>query len=932
MSSELLYTSAPQGLKGGSRGFTTVLCTAGMPPNLADKLESFSGYKHVYSPQDSLAEHNPVRYAYLRPSVGGRTLAVVSRLAAYGVDYSGRTNKIAHHLVLENSERPSGGPAWLLSQNNLWKASWDGQCKTLPTGPQIPLGDRPPSVCRQWQAALGDAGWGGQLVTWLKQSTKPIWLIYEPTQHVQLLNLLVEAFSLLPEAERWKYTFATYFSGLPGDVDCRIRGVVSGSDEARLASARGHVIDLTREAPLASGSIWIEAARTGIVPSMPAAAPAIPGLPPDPDTVLGDWESAPAVTSPASASTWLDEPPPVGFTGTEKRDFSLDTGDYQLAPPPMPVARASKNKPPSLPKPRRSTDESHESALRWVIPAVVAALVLLILGGIGLIVYQQPQILSNLRAKSEPPKPTTEAVPKEELAQKKPEVAEVNQEKAKNADEDHSEKPSKEPPVIVLKKDGQPDQSWTGESGNSFELSIPENLDGETGYKLSCDENPELEMSFNDNVLSIVQGKIIVNKKQDYEGPEWKTNPRKLELSVKVNNESTIIKVNIKLIDETNYFDAKPVELFVSTDSNQNISFDLNDHHKDKMTEEDVPKFVFLHQGIAEKSIVGNYGEINITDSLLTYKLDSEKIKKATDRELEETFTYQAQFTGGKPDSANKIRIVITNNLSFNWLATRTRDGSELRFKKDEIKKLFKGGGNFLVSFRHDGTMLGQPAEIQSIQEGGTVNVKNNRAILAGVGTLSVYPNSNEISSMKVEHPELRKNLENLCGGNEKLFSIFQQKLREVSRDQETRMDELDAQIASLAENAKKEKEKERKKLNDLISVLQSLDSRINAHLKSISKKESAEAKRALPGKTLKELLETDVETPLVELIKSLDEENSDASSVLHDCKADIIKQINDSKFYIRKCNLVGEKKGESMFGSGVDTQGMKLGPLGDSH
>ena len=374
MSSELLYTSAPQGLKGGSRGFTTVLCTAGMPPNLADKLESFSGYKHVYTPQDPLAEHNPIRFAFLRPNVGGRSVTVVSRLAAYGVDYSGRSNKIAHHIVLENSERPGGGPAWLLSQNNLWKANWDGQCKTLPTGPQIPFGDRPPSICRQWQSVAGDAGWGGQLVTWLKQSNKPIWLIYEPKQQGQILDLLVESIALLPEAERWKFTFATYFSGLPSDVDCRIRGVVVGSDEARLAAARGHVIDLTRPALLSSTSTWIEAARMGSVPSIPEALAAAPEFPMGPDAVLGLQEDSSLAAFISVESPWRDESQRVSEASLPV-DLPGGVGDYQLAPPPVPTTGRSP-KPPTLPNQKKDRDYS-SSILRWALPAVVSLIIVL---------------------------------------------------------------------------------------------------------------------------------------------------------------------------------------------------------------------------------------------------------------------------------------------------------------------------------------------------------------------------------------------------------------------------------------------------------------------------------------------------------------------------------------------------------------------------
>src|SRR5690606_36125695 len=81
VSQELVYTSAPQGLKVGSRGFCTVASTAGMPAALAERLESLSGYRHVFPPQDPQARNNPVAWSHLIVSLGGKCYHVVSRVA-----------------------------------------------------------------------------------------------------------------------------------------------------------------------------------------------------------------------------------------------------------------------------------------------------------------------------------------------------------------------------------------------------------------------------------------------------------------------------------------------------------------------------------------------------------------------------------------------------------------------------------------------------------------------------------------------------------------------------------------------------------------------------------------------------------------------------------------------------------------------------------
>jgi len=112
MNAELLYTSAPQGLKQGSRGFCTVLSTVGMPLNLATKLESLSGYRHLYPSGTPDASKNPVGCSHLRFTVGGRQISVLSRISDYGLDYSQRTNKLAHHIVVD-APMPACGPAAL---------------------------------------------------------------------------------------------------------------------------------------------------------------------------------------------------------------------------------------------------------------------------------------------------------------------------------------------------------------------------------------------------------------------------------------------------------------------------------------------------------------------------------------------------------------------------------------------------------------------------------------------------------------------------------------------------------------------------------------------------------------------------------------------------------------------------------------------------
>lgn len=262
MSTELLYTSAPQGLRHGSRGFCTVLTTAGMPINVIAKLESISSYRHLFKPGSPQETQNPVALSHQRVNLGGQTVSVLSRIAAYGTDYSRRTNKLAHHITIDHAEMPAAGPAWLLRQKNLLRSDWLGQCETPPVGPKIPRGDQIPRICSVWKSVAGDAGWGGVVAEAIASGdAQPLWIVYPLRHQHSLIELMDESISLLPIGQRWDATFSTFAANIPPDVECKIRFVPVGTDEARFAASQSGVIDLTKHQSITTASNWVERAR-----------------------------------------------------------------------------------------------------------------------------------------------------------------------------------------------------------------------------------------------------------------------------------------------------------------------------------------------------------------------------------------------------------------------------------------------------------------------------------------------------------------------------------------------------------------------------------------------------------------------------------------------------------------------------------------------
>jgi hypothetical protein len=270
VSRELVFTSAPRGVKPGSQGFCTVAYTQGMPANLIQQLESLSSYRHIFSPQDPKASLNPVAYSHLILGVAGRRCHVLSRICDAGLDYTQRTNKFAHHIILDAAEVPAAGPAWLLAQPKFMRSQWAGEPSVLPAGPAVPSGPSALRVCLAWQQITGDAGWAGALAQTAASPTNgQATIVFQPG--MDILSLLAESLSLLPAERRWQVAFSTYFTKLPPGVGCQWRCVADGTPEA--AAARqprqtGLVIDLCRPVGQAAGGNYVEMARTGRQPAI----------------------------------------------------------------------------------------------------------------------------------------------------------------------------------------------------------------------------------------------------------------------------------------------------------------------------------------------------------------------------------------------------------------------------------------------------------------------------------------------------------------------------------------------------------------------------------------------------------------------------------------------------------------------------------------
>lgn len=398
MALELVYTSVPAGLKRGTYGFCTVACTQNIPAIIASTLENLSGYRHLFpagSPQ------NPVIYSHLTLSLGGLPAHLLSRIADAGLDYTQRTNKLAHHVVLQDSidEPPAAGPAALFSKPGMFLTQWNQEPAYIPHEKQIPHFDESPGICRNWGSAAGDPGWGGVLAGSLILK-RPVCVIYKPG--TDLFPLFRESVALLPHHLRWDATFTTFFTKLPPGTKCLWKGIIAGSTEEAQSRAIPNAIFINLTTPLKAGDIekWsaadsevarlIETARTGT---------AFAGI---------------SLNTPAIGQT-------ASKRNAEVDEFDEILGEVVGTRRSGVVPRTSPSFPTSFGSNLPSLDEveNEEGGTHWgLIIGLICAIVFLFMAMLGLVVYK---IYKNAYTR-----PTSDNTPTQEVPGEQPSADDQN--------------------------------------------------------------------------------------------------------------------------------------------------------------------------------------------------------------------------------------------------------------------------------------------------------------------------------------------------------------------------------------------------------------------------------------------------------------------------------------------------------------------------
>ena len=212
MAQQLIFTSTPQGLEPGRSGYCTVARHKDIRHRLVRELERFS----VYDFGQQVGGNKAEIFTYRKITLGSEEFYVLTKICDAGLDYTNRTNYIAHHLILDGFEIATcPSPAEIFLNWNGWKTKWEEGPRYLTPAEEVSLsGFKSKGLvpCKNWLSFTNDPGNASSLVS--ASMVKPIVLENTPNRTEHLLQLFAESCALLKiSLDSWDFPFTTFLQG-----------------------------------------------------------------------------------------------------------------------------------------------------------------------------------------------------------------------------------------------------------------------------------------------------------------------------------------------------------------------------------------------------------------------------------------------------------------------------------------------------------------------------------------------------------------------------------------------------------------------------------------------------------------------------------------------------------------------------------------------
>lgn len=207
MAQQLIYTSAGKLLDAGRSGFGTVARSKTLSPLLVSAIERVSQFANIRG-----TDRTRVLLVHRKIVAANNRIHLLSRIADAGADYTGRTNHIAHHLIVSQEEMARAAargltPADILIQFS-WLKRWDGAPRFFDASDDVPLESLQPLGSQagreEWSRVTGNPA-HARLFAWDGAPRSGVLLVPRGTNPLPLLAQALREFG----SQCWTRTFTT---------------------------------------------------------------------------------------------------------------------------------------------------------------------------------------------------------------------------------------------------------------------------------------------------------------------------------------------------------------------------------------------------------------------------------------------------------------------------------------------------------------------------------------------------------------------------------------------------------------------------------------------------------------------------------------------------------------------------------------------------
>jgi hypothetical protein len=276
---QLIYTSAPRGLLSGQSGFCTVARSADLREALVQRLEQISSYHYLRVSEAATAKSNPSIAAYRLLDLRGAKYHVLTRIQPCGLDFTARTNHLAHHLIFQADELGNlPSPAAILRHWSGWQSLWQGEPRLLEAPGVSSFASSAKSFLPAvtWARLAGDAGRAAGLLE--SECVRGCYLVCPPGSEEQVLDMYCETLQLLNfngqfPLRPWRHTFTSFLQAEDNPNDFHWRACQENTPAYQLVVTHSAPLLPLRSVRVPSNSLVKLARDEPRLPPPPAPPP-----------------------------------------------------------------------------------------------------------------------------------------------------------------------------------------------------------------------------------------------------------------------------------------------------------------------------------------------------------------------------------------------------------------------------------------------------------------------------------------------------------------------------------------------------------------------------------------------------------------------------------------------------------------------------------